>query len=335
MSLTHNGLSSNILLALLATLLLLIPNGKADAQYNPRVFQTAFFENPAAFATFPTGADVDIRSFEGSVQPVGFSIYQSLGPMSTLPPPCAVPPVPNTTCYDWSRIVAVEIDEPYVHIDGELDETNCTPTAPDSNIEAIDTALSKLASKLKTMNPKARFWVNFTPHEAEWMQFCAMPQVLNRAYMDVISVDWYDSYLIDDLASFYSTVIVTPASPHQQIAFVPGVFSAPSDQSGYWQSYFDYANYANQTCNLPLGSQGVTGIFDGCQVWLVMGWLTGDFTDPTNGTAYKGILDGSQGSQTDRAKWQSVVADTPGPVLLRARGSIANYFRPSLNLLLQ
>src|SRR4051812_36692624 len=36
----------------------------------------------------------------------------------------------------------------------------------------------------------------------------------------------------------------------------------------YLQGYFNYADYMNQNCNLPLGERGVTGVFDGCPVWI-------------------------------------------------------------------
>jgi len=78
-------------------------------------------------------------------------------------------------------------------------------------------------------------------------------------------------------------------SPDQQIALVPGVFSAPVNQYGLLQDYFDYADQWNEVCDLPLGSRGVTGLYDGCRIWIVAGWLADNYTDP-KGTQYVGML---------------------------------------------
>ena len=253
-------------------------------------------------------ANTDIAVFigEGQDQPLGLSIVLLADWANNIPL--------SARNIDWSRIVAVEIDEPYTSVDGYLVDPDCNdalPAALFTAIAPIDTALEHRAAELEALNPKARFWVNFTSNEGSWMGNCVTLQVFNRAYIDVISEDYYSIGSVG-VNSFYTIVASYPAKPDQQLALIPGVFSAPKDQAQWLQTYFDYANNLNQTCNLPLGSRGFTGIYDGCPVWVVMGWESAVFTDASN-TTYVGMLDPR--SATVAAIWRAELALPLAPAL--------------------
>jgi hypothetical protein len=66
----------------------------------------------------------------------------------------------------------------------------------------------------------------------------------------------------------------------------------------------------NQSCNLPLGDLGATGYFDGCPVWMVLGWLAPNFQDGS--TQYVGLLDPT--SSVIKTAWDAELAlpVTPG-----------------------
>jgi hypothetical protein len=223
--------------------------------------------------------------------------------------------------YDWSRIVAVLVDEPYSSLDSVLKYPDgspaCQPAALNGDIAPIDAALAQRATELQARAPKARFWVNFTQGEAHWMQVCGTPLVFNRAYIDVVSADWYDVDF-STLQPFYSVVAENPPKPDQQLALIPGVFSAPVHQGPFLAAYFGYANSMNQTCNLPLGSRGVTGSYDGCPVWIVMGWLSGNYTD--GNTQYVGMLD---------TRSASIAAAWEGELELPLRSGLAHQLTPA------
>ena len=305
MSLILNKLSSEVLLALLTALVFLVPGGMAHAQSGTRSFQMSLWD--CCDGRVPTSADTDIRTFgDGGTQPAGRSIVEPLDWTTPL----------STRSYDWSRIVAVEVDEPYTPVDGDLD-FNCSDAPSAAMLAAIapiDATLAQRAAELKALNPKARFWVNFTAPEGEWMGACATPQVFNRAYIDVISDDYYDVGFEKYVSPFYAILSLYPAKPDQQFALFPGVFSAPTNQVQYLQSYFDYANNMNQTCNLPLGSRGITGIFDRCPVWIVMGWLSGDYQ---GNTLYRGMLDPN--SETIAELWRAELSIPVAPALAHQR----------------
>jgi hypothetical protein len=89
---------------------------------------------------------------------------------------------------------------------------------------------------------------------------------------------------------------MNPAKPGQQLAMIPAVYSGPVDQLSHLQPFVDSANRTNQRqgCTLPLGTAGVTGFFDGCPVWIVVGWLANDDTEGK--TTYVGMLRVSRAS---------------------------------------
>jgi hypothetical protein len=301
-NLIQNRLVSSVRVSLLTLILFTVPHGTVNAQSATRPVQLTLWECCGSGA-IPTSAEVDIRALGSGLS--GPSILLGQHADVTLN---------GRSGIDWSQIAAVEYDEPYNSsgIDGYLGD-DCTPP-PASAFQPVDSDLAARAAELKILNPNARFWVNFNSVEASWMAFCATPQVFNRTYIDVISEDYYNA----DFAlvqPFYDVVALYRATPHQQFALVPGVFSAPQSQLGALQEYFDYANSANQSCNLPLGPQGITGIYDGCPVWVVMGWLT------LNYSPYVGILV-EPASQAILNVWQAEAALTPMTTTQLARASL-------------
>ena len=152
--------------------------------------------------------------------------------------------------------------------------------------------LAAAANALESVAPRARFWVNFNSSEVQWMKNGQCP--LNQPYIDVISLDDYYQPFSPELENYYNWIIQHRATPQQQIALIPGTFygdgiNDPTVQAGYLPGYFAYANDKNQSCNLPLGPRGVTGSFDGCLVWMVLGFAADTFTN--GDTTYVGVLD--------------------------------------------
>ncbi|MFL6600231.1 MAG: hypothetical protein ACJ8R9_02790 [Steroidobacteraceae bacterium] len=261
----------------------------------------ALWVNPGS--PIPTSADTDILSFyEGQEQPAGRSIMILVSWLTD--------PLPAGR-YDWSRIVAVEVDEPYSSL--RLGTATCQwdATAWDQ-INQRQQILAARATELESLAPFARFWVNFTDLEVTWMMGgwdssqpednCPVP--LNKSYIDVISVDIYGRQFGANVKWAYDWFLNNRATPHQQVALIPGTFygagvSADAAAS-YLPGYFDYANSANQHCDLPLGDRGITGNFDRCPVWIVMGWLSGNY--PPGTTQYVGELDPTAGKIQD--KWR-------------------------------
>jgi hypothetical protein len=298
--------------ALLTALLLIALNGKAVAQVSTRPFQMSLWENTTGGVPNPTPAQTDVRSFApGDTQPTTPAIFINVAPNATLTPSGLTEVVNGnklTFTVNWALVVAVEVDEPYSGVDGDLDSEDCASLPPTGELAPITAELSSLETQLTSVNPKARFWVNFTQIEGLWEESCGINnfnEIFNGTYIDVISMDFYSTQFYDGLYQFYWDLSQSPATPHQQLALIPGVFSATPSQLPYLPSYIgpgEYPSYANQTCNLPLGPQGVTGFYDGCLVWVVMGWMTGD-VDVT------GILDPASTAILDY--WEQQVALRP------------------------
>jgi hypothetical protein len=183
---------------------------------------------------------------------------------------------------DWTRIVAVYVDEPYGNILNH--RSNCDPPAdaktPDAFAEKF-AALAAMATAVRAKAPSARFWVNLTRHDVDLIRNPAAGCAINQPYIDVISMDIYDVDFRPTLSERYEYLHTHRATPHQQLALVAGTFTggykkqdgaaAVSRLSGY----FNYAAQMNQHCDLPLGPAGKTGIYDGCPVWMVAGWMGG------------------------------------------------------------
>lgn len=256
----------------------------------------------------PTPNHTDILMFnEGEDQPPGRSIirYSSWA---------NVAPLSGNPTYDWSRILAAVIDEPYLNFmtDSQRNDTSnpCNPDDPRAADIALTADLLPLAAAaLRSAAPLTRLWVNFNgATEANWMMEGACPGTqFNQSYIDVISVDKYGTDFDTSVEPFYQYVIdhppQTPEPPHQQLALIPGTYSQPQDQTGYLQGYYDYANEKNQSCDLSLGSRAITGSFDGCRVWIVMGFPASNYTD--HRTTYVGEVNSGDPLAS---KWRGEVA---------------------------
>jgi hypothetical protein len=266
-------------LTALVPVLVLSTTGRTEAQ-TTRSFQTGLYAAPTVSGVVPTNADIAMfnEGDDGGPQPAGLSILR-ITTWSTATP-LSVDQYPQ---FDFSRIVAGLVDEPYGSIDNELVGAP-TCSAPTATIATISAELQTTAAALKARNPRARFWVNFTSQEANWMSSCST-QTFNQTYIDVVSEDDYNVDFGGNPEAFYANILTAPATDYQQVALVPGVFSTPTDQLSYLQGYFDYANSENQACNLPLGPRGLTGSFDGCPVWIVLGYPannSGGYTGPVD-----------------------------------------------------
>lgn len=332
MHVVSNKPSSRALRALLAVLLYVGLVGMVAAQSETRSFPMTLWGGG--------NHDSDIPAIlEGDPQPAGRSIVilQNWGDDDPL----------AAMGYDWSRIVAVMIDEPYgpnhtpASLDSSLQVPNGTPACgvsmADLNaaIMPVDTMLEQKAKELRALAPTARFWVNFSWAEANWMGECANTTAFNRAYIDVVSADWY--YVdFDVIQPFYSVVAANPPPerPDQQLALVPGTFfrsgvDMQATQASHLQGFFDYANTMNQNCDLPLGTRGGTGYFDGCRVWMVMGWLAGNYLAEHD---YRGEEDPTSSAITGVWRAEQLVpvrADLARPLQLE-RGKMVQALLPLL-----
>jgi hypothetical protein len=324
--------------ALLAALLILVPGQKADAQ-STRPFQISLWDdNGSAFSS----ADSDIQTFApGENQPnapsILININAALEPSITSGSITETDPttgkVVASSPVNWSQIVALEVDEPFSFLDKGvplIDGDNTCEALPSkgtslyNQLQATISTLEALAAALKKVNPTARFWVNWTAMEAYYIQKCPAPtyggaQAFNGPYIDVVS---YDNYADPFSSSAYNFIRNNLASPHQQIALIPGVFSASTtgwpSQQPWLADYFQYAATTNQAgCNLapfattPAGTEIITGIYDRCPVWIVMGYLA------LNSDGFTGILAAS--SSAILSAYQQEVALTPMTPTQQAR----------------
>ena len=144
-------------------------------------------------------------------------------------------------------------------------------------IEQTARQLEDAAAVIRTIAPSTRFWINFSVPELEWAQDADCPIRINQPYIDVISLCSYWGTFGEVAGRHYTWLQRNRATPYQQLALVPGTFfrDGADDQrvrAAYLNDYFEFANQANQTCDLPLGRARVTGNWDGCLVWIVAGW---------------------------------------------------------------
>jgi len=273
------GLLILVMLSLAQTTDVVRRGSPADARF----FQMTVwaYENPGPNWE-STITDVDVPMFGyGNPQPPELSIVRFDGWYQTaLPVSAAV--------YDWSRILAVVVDEPYAT---RLDEVAWTGppvenyralnpcyqhegnAARRANVLETRAKLLSLASSMHDVAPRTRFWVNFHEHEVTWMRDVDCPLTLNDPAIDVVSLDKYEvpfSSLEDEYEWFVSSM------PQQQLALVPGTFwmadESPYPARNILYGYFDYANRKNRVCDVGLGRVGRTGHYDGCRVWIVAGW---------------------------------------------------------------
>jgi hypothetical protein len=323
-------LSSGLLLALLTALPFLAQSGNADAQSASRSFQTGLYID-LSHPNLPR-ADADVAMFgEGQPQPPGRSImkFKSYSYAN---------PILATENYDWSLIVAALVDEPYLSalqsaFGGNQNSNPCGSPGPRlDTITSTGQQLAAAAAALKSVSPSTRLWVNFnSDSEVQWMRNGQCP--LNQPYIDVISLDQYYDFFDPSVKPAYDWLAAHPATPHQQLALIPGTFYRPGSddpgrQAAILQGYFDYANNANQSCNMPLGPRGVTGTFDGCLVWMVLGFAADTFTQ--DGTTYVGETDSR--AATISAVWRQEIALPIRPDLAHqlTRGQILQTVLPVL-----
>lgn len=208
-------------------------------------------------------------------------------------------PLPSkpTYRYDLNRIDAVVIDEPYLKAigfaqSGPLWQNPCH----DNRFQAVLNAhqqLQALAQAVKVTTPTTRFWINFSEPEVQWMLDPNCPLNLSGPFVDVVSMDKYlvpfagpCQVTLTQPAScvqpYYDWIVSHRASSSQQIAVLPGTFvrfdanhkqlDDPQKQADLLAGFFSYAMTLNQSCILPRESVGTTGRFDGCLVWVVMGF---------------------------------------------------------------
>jgi hypothetical protein len=181
--------------------------------------------------------------------------------------------------HDWTRIDAVVIDEPYLP-EGDGGINPCQRSESADRVRMVQRVLVNAAAVVRE-HPTVRFWVNFSAPEIEWMKGGLCHSVLlNDWYMDVVSIDIYgEEFAV--VESSYNDLLSNRPTAYQQLALVPGTYSAPA--TGFaaitvaqrLQGFFDYANAMNQSCSLQIGRVGVTRSADGCPIWLVAGFWGG------------------------------------------------------------
>lgn len=311
MRVSSSNFSSPFVLALLTALLSISPSGWVCAQ--SRSFQMAMW----ADGDSAPGPDTDIPVFYDTVgQPDGHGILIRIDMNKPF----------TAGEYKWHRIAAVLFDEPF-------NDLNSVPCWDSLSVERLNNRIQLLAQRaaeLKAVAPSTRFWVNVTPTQLDWMmkplgkclpepgsppEEIPDPLYFNQPYIDVISLDHYNQWFDSDVKPYYVWLDANRAKPEQQMALVPGTHYVVGQYSAIVQAYilpdyFEYANDANQNCNLPLGSRGVTGIFDGCRIWIVLGWLGPNHSE--GNWQYKGERDPTSWRIADVWKSQLAVPLRPG-----------------------
>jgi hypothetical protein len=280
---------------------------QSSAQRSTRSFQMALWFNPA-------GADADIAFFtEHDQQPVGRSILFLSGLWNPfLQGPGEFASKLRAYDYDWTRIAAVVIDEPYWYHTGYTDRSNpCrNPRDPrNEQITQIAAQLEQAAAVVRDLSPATRFWVNLSVEEVQWASDAQCPVPINDWYIDVISMDAYYGRFEQVAETYYQWLCDHRATAYQQLALVPGTFYRPGKdnqqtQASYLSGYFDFANSRNESCDLLTGRVGVTGIWDGCEVWVVAGWAAGTYEIGKD--VYRGALDPA--ATTILAAWRAQLA---------------------------
>jgi hypothetical protein len=205
--------------------------------------------------------------------------------------------------YDWSRIAAVWIDEPYLTaidpLPGPPPEDPCGhPLSPTTaKMGATRAKVEAAAQMVRNLSAKTRVWVNFSALEVDWIRNDACTFALNDTYIDVISIDYYEGPF-DQIEGDYYWLKTHAPTNYQQLGLVPFVGNrtgqnaiSPATAASWLFAYYEYAAYHNQTCDLPLGPTGVTGLFDGCRVWAITGWPGVDYSLVYPTQTYVGFYD--------------------------------------------
>ncbi|WP_129777984.1 hypothetical protein [Peristeroidobacter soli] len=231
--------------------------------------------------------------------------------------PTALTQLLTNANYDWSKIAAVWIDEPYLNAVGAAQNPCGVTSVHYGAMTATQLQVAAAAQTVRNLSATTRVWVNFSENEIKWMRDHGCD--LNKSYLDVVSIDAYQGPFFDEVEPLYYYLKTHAPTNYQQRALVPLVGSkqapnalAPASVAGWLPAYFEYAAYENQTCNLPLGPTGATGLFDGCPVWLIAGWPGVHYTVDT----YVGFFDDTSEPIRDawRAQRQIIRADHSGAI---------------------
>lgn len=178
-----------------------------------------------------SGQDSDASFFgEGETQPNGSSILNVTSWNQ------AIPAVPQYN-YDYTRIIAMIIDEPYWNASNQ--------TSSPCNNQLIQQAEINLANSiqiLKSYNPNILIWVNFSKPEMDWQisYNCGLNFIIPG--IDILSMDQYET----SIPIQYYDWLLNNRFPGQRIAMIQGLFStedfdayiAANDMWGYY-SYAD------------------------------------------------------------------------------------------------
>jgi hypothetical protein len=281
--------------------------GSVDAHIVPR----------PAVINYNVGVDVPTFSLGRERQPMKGPLIVWLSPSNDLTPLALV---------DWSRVIAVYVDEPYYGPLKQAGYPYCLAGSGAQIVQGITNTLQLMAGAVRSRAPKARFWVNYNFNEVEWMRDDGCP--FNHTFIDVVSVDRYDRAFnslihLPGVRSYYDYFSTHRPVPNQQLALVPGTHTSSEQNdgtgAGRLPQYFAYAQDQNQACNLPLGPIGVTGFYDGCPVWIVAGFVggAGMYTDTDGFTLYP--IEHPNAQQI-RAAWEQTLAiprSPPSPDLTR------------------
>jgi hypothetical protein len=285
-----------------------------------RSFQMGLWFNPA-------GADADIAFFtEQEQQPIGRSIFFLSGLWNPFAPQGEFASKLRAYDYDWTRIAAVVIDEPYWVHTGQKDRANpCRDPRDPRNEQIVQIAarVQEAATIIRDLSPATRFWVNFSVMEVQWASDSLCAIRFNDEYIDVVSLDAYGGRFEDVAWSHYEWLQANRATAYQQLALVPGTFyregvDNQQVQASYLPGYFAYADSLNESCDLPAGRVGVTGLWDGCAIWIVAGWSGA--THHLGKDVYRGALDPA--ATAISAAWRDKLAyPTLDPIV----GSVEKY----------
>jgi hypothetical protein len=299
-----------------------------------RNFQMALWGNEGNQAPI----DADVAFFHGGdTQPSGhsilkFSFWNTQGAWQSMV---------SKMKYDFSRIDAVAVDEPYWTTIGTspLPRNVWQNPCQDNRYPRVASSyqmLQSLGQAVKQTSSRTRFWINFSEPEIQWMMDTNCPAnrpiTLNGSFVDVVSLDRYKilfegpcqvtlSRPAPCLQPYYDWILAHRAYAGQQIALVPGVFvrilerrtgpvrlDDPNSQTALLAGFFNYAATMNQSCSLPLGATGFTGVFDGCLVWLVIGYPGESWTEnpkTETPTQWLGEFDPNPVLQPIQAAWRS------------------------------
>src|SRR5713101_4283745 len=236
------------------------------SQAQTRNFQMALWGNEGKQAPI----DADVAFFHGGdSQPPGHSILT----VSFWKTEGAWQSMVLKMKYDFSRIDAVYVDEPYLNVGASPSANNAWQNPCQDNrypkAASIFQMLQSLGQAVKETSSRTRFWINFSEPEIQWMMDTHCPAnrpiTLNGSFVDVVSMDRYRIRFEGPcrltlpgrapcLQPYYDWIVAHRAYPGQQIALVPGVvvqilerrtgpvqLDNPNSQAALLAGYFNYA----------------------------------------------------------------------------------------------